>query len=206
MNQPDTVILVFLKPFEAGYVKTRLAATIGDGLALKVYRHLVNYTLRQLYMLDKVADVILCYSQQPTAKQHLISEFPHMIQKGDDLGSRMLHALEWAHIRKYNKKIIIGTDCFELTTAILEEAIKCLSTEKVVIGPAKDGGYYLIGMNAPHVDLFTNIPWSTSEVFTLTKKMIEHLKLDWVALPTLTDIDREQDLLRFPELSNLLNL
>ncbi len=206
MKQTDTVILVFLKPFEAGYVKTRLAATIGNNQALKVYRHLVEHTILQLHQMSHTTDVVLCYSRQPASNELSNADFPHMLQKGEDLGSRMLHALEWAHDRKYKKKIIIGTDCYDLTSEILEQAIRALQTKEVVLGPAEDGGYFLIGMKMPHPDLFTDIPWSTSGVLSATEEVLVRMQPDWLALPTLTDIDQEQDLLRYPELCQLVNL
>ncbi|MBF8965493.1 TIGR04282 family arsenosugar biosynthesis glycosyltransferase [Pontibacter sp. FD36] len=205
MKQADTVILVFLKPFEAGYVKTRLAATVGDAVALDVYRHLVEHTLQQLRKLQPYADVVLCYSRQAANGQY-ISEFPCLIQKGEDLGDRMLYALEWAHARKYDKKLIIGSDCFELTAEILEQAILWLETEQVVVGPAMDGGYYLIGMKESHAELFAGIPWSTSGVITATVEVLERLKLDWAALPPLSDLDEEQDLLSYPSLCRAVGL
>lgn len=203
MQQAATVILVFLKPFEKGNVKTRLAATVGDAVALEVYRHLVDHTIRQLSQLSLPADVVLCYSRKASPEPLFSFAFTVLIQKGDDLGSRMLYALAWAHAKKYTQKLIIGTDCFELTAETLDQAIRSLSAHDVVVGPAADGGYYLLGMKEPHAELFTGIPWSTSETYAATFQAINRMHLDWAALKTLSDIDTEPDLRKYPSLCNL---
>ena len=106
----------------------------------------------------------------------------------------MHNAFEHIFLNKYKKVIIIGSDCFDLSSAIIEEAYLLLEDSDIVIGPAKDGGYYLLGMKSPHSCLFKNISWSTSQVLKQTLSICESHHLSYSLLPTLTDIDVENDL------------
>ncbi len=105
----------------------------------------------------------------------------------------MHHAFEHTFLNKYKKVIIIGSDCIDLSAAVIEDAYKILNNSDVVIGPAKDGGYYLLGMKNPHPCLFRNVSWSTSEVFKQTLSICRSQHLNYCLLPTLTDIDVEND-------------
>lgn len=205
MKYKDTVILVFLKPFESGNVKTRLAASVGDKLALDVYRHLVHYTMVQLERLGNEVDVVLCYSRAAAPELIYGSDHHYIIQQGHDLGSRMQHAMEWAH-QKYARKLIIGTDCFELTTEIVRQACMMLHKKDVVIGPAVDGGYYLIGMKEIHSGVFKDIPWSSTQTYAATIRQLDELGLDWAPLKKLSDIDNKEDLLQYPNLCELAGI
>ena len=111
-----------------------------------------------------------------------------------DLGERMERAFGQAFAQDYDKVIIIGSDCIEISTEIIEDALKALDDHNVVIGPAHDGGYYLLGMDRHYPHLFKNKIWSTEDVFLDTLLDIKKLKLSYSLLPTLSDVDEEKDL------------
>ena len=119
-------------------------------------------------------------------------DFIKRIQFEGDLGEKMSHAFETV-LKHQNKAIIIGSDCASLNVKIVEEAYEKLDKYDYVIGPAFDGGYYLLGMKVFTPSLFQKIAWSTETVFAQTKSKIEALGKSYYLLPTLSDIDYEED-------------
>lgn len=187
-------ILVMAKRPEIGKVKTRLAAGIGAELALEVYQRLLCYTLDELSTLPVDRRIFWTGSGSFAAPEWL-SE--HEQVKGD-LGMRMLSA--FMAVEKEcpkQKKIMIGTDCPELSAEHLAEALRLLDDHDVVIGPSQDGGYYLIGMKLVHTQLFEEIPWSTHEVLHRTRGVLSSSGLRWKELPSLNDVDVLADLQAF---------
>ena len=121
------------------------------------------------------------------------------VQQGMDLGERMHNAFAAGFADQYRSICIIGSDCYELTPAIINSAFLVLKQQEVVLGPATDGGYYLLGMNNFYPDLFRNINWSTASVLAQTLQAAENNKLKVAFLPTLTDVDEEKDLVTMPK-------
>ena len=121
-------------------------------------------------------------------------DFSYVAQINGDLGKRMAHAFNYVFSKGHRQAIIIGTDIPTLTAHILTEAFQLLDQSDIVIGPAYDGGYYLIGMRQLHRELFINIAWSTPIVTKQTLQAIARLRLHISYLPTLMDIDTEEDL------------
>ncbi len=189
----DSLLIIFAKNPELGKVKTRLAKTIGDKQALMIYLKLLEHTHA---IADKVfADKAVFYSEKVQDFDILdYYKFPKFLQKGDTLGERMDRAVGQAFGQFYEKVIVIGSDCYELTSEIIEDAIEALDNHNVVLGPANDGGYYLIGMDRHYAHLFKNKTWSTSDVLLDTILDLKQLKLSYHLLPTLTDVDKEEDL------------
>lgn len=128
------------------------------------------------------------------------SDFRKHVQSHGDLGKRMAEAFS-VTLAEQEKAIIIGSDCPEITTEIIEDAYDRLDLADVVIGPTLDGGYYLLGMKAEHRFLFENMAWSTETVFTDTKDKIISANLLYSVMPTLSDLDNIDDLRKFPHLS-----
>ena len=118
--------------------------------------------------------------------------FEKQLQKGDDLGTRIKNAFELA-FHSNSKVVIIGSDCPSLSFEIVGEAFKALDRSPFVVGPAMDGGYYLIGMNSFEPSVFDNIDWSTDKVFDQTIEAIKKLNKSCYLLPELSDIDFEED-------------
>lgn len=187
-------LLIFAKNPEAGRVKTRLAATIGTDAALDVYKQLVEHTV--LVTICLPVDKIVFYSDFVFDKDEWNTElYLKQLQNGKDLGERMNNAFASAFKNGYDRVVIIGTDCFELNAEIIMNAFACLDKYDVVIGPAEDGGYYLLGLKQLYSEVFENIHWSTSTVFDETTRKCAALQLTYGLLPVLNDIDEENDLL-----------
>jgi rSAM/selenodomain-associated transferase 1 len=115
--------------------------------------------------------------------------FPYFEQGTGDLGCRMDRALAEASHEGAGQIVIIGSDCPEITHELLRESFEHLATCDLVLGPAVDGGYYLIGLRRPTPQLFTGIPWGTERVFEETLRRAEELSLNVFHLKTLSDVD-----------------
>ena len=186
-------LIIFIKNPVLGKVKTRLAATIGNVKAFEVYKKLLAHTQKITLLID--ADKFLFYADFLKREDEWANDwFIKNLQKGSDLGERMYHAFEYTFLNKYQKVIIIGSDCIDLSASVIEDAYMLLDNTDVVIGPAKDGGYYLLGMKSLHQCLFKNVSWSTSQVLKQTLSICRSQHLNYSLLPTLTDIDVENDL------------
>jgi uncharacterized protein len=186
------MILIFARPALRGKVKTRLARTVGEDRALQVYVALFEHTLREV--MNTGIDSFIWWSEStPAATPQGVGS---ALQKGSDLGERMLNAITGSIGEKPSPVCLIGTDCPGISAALLHHAVEMLARNDVVIGPATDGGYYLIGMNQPHPYLFEQMPWSTPEVFGETLRRCRELGLSVGTLPVMSDIDDENDLLR----------
>lgn len=197
MSGPAAVI-VFLREPMPGKVKTRLAASIGAEAAAAVYRRLIDITL------DAVASArlptYLFYDGPLPGLSDRVPGFTYAPQSTGDLGARMLNAL--ARVQAiHGHTILIGSDCPEISAAVLHEAFGQLRTQDVVIGPAADGGYYLIGIaGPPDPRLFNGIPWSTDRVFALTLDRCADAGLKVSVMPMRADVDTLEDLHHFPAL------
>ncbi len=116
-----------------------------------------------------------------------------LLQKQADLGKKMHNAFETILEKGFNKVVIIGSDCIELTQEIILKAFDLLKTNDVVIGPANDGGYYLLGIKKLYPQLFINKQWSTEDVYETTIRDFKESELKYFELPVLIDIDTEED-------------
>jgi uncharacterized protein len=188
------LLMLFVRNPELGKVKTRLAASVGPEIALDIYLHLLRHTrdITQALPLDKVV-----YYSERIEENDLWPD--QLYQKklqpaASDLGEKMKAAFETAFADGYTSVVIIGSDCQQLTPDIINEAFDRLENHEVVIGPALDGGYYLLGMKHLHLELFENKRWSTEHVFPDTLYDIERLHLSHTLLPYLSDVDKLEDL------------
>ncbi|WP_347158941.1 TIGR04282 family arsenosugar biosynthesis glycosyltransferase [Pontibacter chitinilyticus] len=187
------LLLLFVRNPELGKVKTRLAATIGPEKALEVYIHLLRHTrsiTQQLPVQKRV------YYAEAIAQHDLwpVAVYQKRVQPEGDLGQKMETAFTTAFAEGYNSVVIIGSDCLHLTQEIIAAAYQLLQTQDVVVGPALDGGYYLLGMKKLHTALFRNKRWSTEHVFPDTLHDISQLHLSYALLPLLSDVDHADDL------------
>ena len=194
MHQPTrSLLIIFYRNPKIGKVKTRLAATVGNEKALDVFRKLSLHTKTITENLPY--DKIVFY----TDSIDLMDMWPNgtylkALQQGEDLGERMNNAFAGGFQSGYDSICIIGTDCYDLTEAIIREAFDALEKSDAVIGPARDGGYYLLGMKQPCPDVFTNKQWSTNTVFQDTVRVFQLLHLQFTELKVLSDVDTEDDL------------
>jgi uncharacterized protein len=186
-------LLLFYRNPELGKVKTRLAKTVGDTKALEIYLKLAAHTkaITEQVPVSK----IICYSHF-IDNQDIWPAFRYQkkLQQGSDLGEKMSNAFAEEFENSSVSTCIIGTDCFELTSKIIEDAFQKLETHDAVFGPARDGGYYLLGMNKFVPQLFQKKKWSTSSVAADTILDFQKLELSYALLPTLSDVDEEKDL------------
>jgi uncharacterized protein len=187
------VLLIFSKNLVYGNVKTRIAATAGNDVAFAIYKQLLEYTASITNHLP--IKKMVFYSER-IEEQDMWSDdiYEKRIQTGAELGERMCNAFVEVFKNGYDKAVIIGTDCFELSSGIIMNAFDCLNNYDIVIGPAKDGGYYLLGMRNLQTELFKNINWSSDKVLQQTLAVCDRLSLTTQLLPELSDIDYENDL------------
>lgn len=187
-------LIVFAKNPEKGKVKTRLAKDIGAYQALSWYIRLLKKTEAEVQGLACVKTVFWAQDVPMHPPVFSNEEFNHKVQSNGDLGDRMQKAFQAYFDQAYDAVVIVGTDCWDLKTKHVEKAFRALQNHDVVMGPAKDGGYYLIGMKEMHKDLFKDIPWSTETVAAKTLEKINELGLSMIQLETLSDVDRAIDL------------
>lgn len=186
-------LIIFVKNPIEGQVKTRLATTIGNSAAVAVYKQLLQhtFTITQHVAVDK----FVFYGDYVNENDVWLNTiYKKQLQQGNDLGERMKHAFQLLLNSGYDKVIIIGSDCYELTQQILEEAFDELIISDAVIGPCNDGGYYLLGMKQLMPELFDNIAWSTNNVLPTTIDILKKSQLQFELLQTLNDVDDEASL------------
>ncbi|MBV8209576.1 MAG: TIGR04282 family arsenosugar biosynthesis glycosyltransferase [Burkholderiaceae bacterium] len=195
-------LLVFARTPNPGQVKTRLIAELGAQGASELHCQLVTRALQRACG-SRGARVQLWVAGDPLEAfvQHCARRFdvPVFEQRGDDLGQRMAGAFESAS-RQMNPKapgcILIGTDCPAQTTDDLEQAAHALQGHDVVLQPAEDGGYVLVGLRRPQPKLFEAISWGSSRVAQETLSRAKSLRLSFHLLRTLPDLDSADDLKR----------
>lgn len=202
---PDTALVVMARYPEVGKTKTRLACTIGDAEAANLYRNFLvdlaqrfadaEYKLLWTYTPAEVDYLAFLASLAPSLVRYMEC-FP---QQGDSLGARLLYAFQWTYERRFQRTIVIGSDSPHISREIIVDAQKALDEADVVLGPADDGGYYLIAMREPY-DVFSGIPMSTSVVTKMTIELAARQGLKVRLLRPLFDIDELPDLLRLAEL------
>lgn len=186
------LLLIFTKNPVLGKVKTRLAATVGDAEALRIYRLLLEKTRRAA--LDVEVGRWLFYSDFVEPDDDWPETyFQKKLQAGHDLGERMENAFRQAFASGAGKVVIIGCDCPDLNGVLLQEAFQRLNEADFVLGPATDGGYYLLGMRQLEPALFRGIAWSTDAVRAETLKKMQAAGKTCFLLPELADVDTEED-------------
>ncbi|MEG4234232.1 TIGR04282 family arsenosugar biosynthesis glycosyltransferase [Microcoleus sp. Pol11C3] len=192
-------LIVFTRYPEPGTTKTRLIPVLGKTGAANLHRLMAQKAIARARALQN--------SRQLSVEIHYTGGSPQQMQDwlgtdviyqnqtDGDLGARMTAAFQKSFNSGVEKTAIIGTDCPGLKAEIMAQAFEELSQHDLVLGPAKDGGYYLIGLRRAIPELFGGIHWGTSEVFACTRAIAQKLDLNIAYLPTLADIDLPEDLL-----------
>lgn len=197
-------LLIFTKSPNLGEVKTRLQPVYSQEQSLTVHKNLLENTLALTKKLDGV-DVELCCSPDRTTAFFLECEnnFPVKLenQYGKDLGERMAFSFSVA-LQTSEKVIIIGTDCPEISEHYINEAFLALDDVDAVIGPAVDGGYVLLGLRKFAIEIFSGISWGSDTVFIQTENVFNELSWSYTELGIMHDVDRPEDLQRYPKLLN----
>lgn len=198
----ETAILIFAKAPLPGQAKTRLTPALGAMGAAALHARLVRHALCQAQAAGIGPVILWCASDaghpffEACAGEFAVERY---VQQGDDLGQRMAYAMAVA-LCTYRKVLLMGTDCPDLTPEILRAAAQSLSLDcSVVLVPAHDGGYVLIGAKerVPHV--FDNIVWGSDTVLASTRRHLQRNETGWKELPSLPDIDVPDDLVHLAD-------
>ena len=170
-------VIVFVKNPVLGKVKTRLAKSIGEEAALKVYKYLLHFT-KDLMGTAKVDKLFLYHHEEiiDINKWYILNAFNYVFSKG------------------FKSIVVLGSDCLEITSDILNKSFLELEICNSVIGPAKDGGYYLLGLNNMIPEIFKDMPWSKSNLLLETVKKLELKEINYKLLPILSDVDYLEDI------------
>lgn len=199
-------LIIFTRLPLYGKVKTRLQPEYSKQQSLELHKHLIQHTLAEFGQLTDV-DVELYVSPGDEHEyiENVANEFriKTSSQQGSDLGEKMANALQYA-LSSYDKAIIIGTDCPQLSIDIIDDVLVALDKNDVVLSPAYDGGYVLLGLTKFYKNIFQNIEWGSDQVYASTCSILEEDNISWKKCGMFRDIDRPEDLECFPEFKNLI--
>jgi uncharacterized protein len=191
-------LIIFTRYPEPGKAKTRLIPVLGAVGAANLHRQMTENTINKVKALQSFrpvsVEVYFAGNNQLLMQNWLGSDIVYQPQSEGDLGCRMAEAFRAAFTSGMDSVIIIGTDCPDLDAQLMGEAFQKLASHELVLGPATDGGYYLIGLRRLIGELFTGINWGTSEVLQQTVEIAERMGIAIASLPPLSDIDRPEDL------------
>ncbi|MCP4295684.1 MAG: glycosyltransferase [Proteobacteria bacterium] len=191
-------LIIFCRYPLPGLAKTRLIPGVGAEKAAQIHKELAEFTLKivQSFALKKDISIEVSFmgDDLKLMKSWLGDHLNYSTQTKEDLGLNMLDAFNRSFEQNYQKVVIIGTDCPEISSSTLEIAFSSLEDHDLVVGPAYDGGYYLIGLSKEIPGLFSNITWGSESVFDETMKHCTKDNIGYHLLEKLHDIDRPEDL------------
>lgn len=204
MKKDSCKLLIFTRSPVLGEVKTRLQPEFSPQQSLKLHKKMMLNTLALSEKLPALSTELCCTPNRNTLFfLECENQFPVTLsnQQGDDLGERMAFSLSVA-LQSYDKVIIIGTDCPDIDQEYIDQALNELDNVDVVLGPASDGGYVLLGLRKFSLELFTGINWGSDKVLSQTRKVLNKLNWPFKELAIMHDIDRPEDVYRYKELLN----
>ncbi|MGC1394887.1 MAG: TIGR04282 family arsenosugar biosynthesis glycosyltransferase [Coleofasciculaceae cyanobacterium] len=190
-------LIIFTRYPEPGKTKTRLIPVLGAEGAAKLQRQMTEQKLAEAKKLQAINSTFLeihFTGGNQQLMQNWLGNLTYKQQSQGDIGCRMAAAFQAAFEAGMKRVILIGIDCPDLKAELMADAFQALNKHDLVLGPATDGGYYLIGLNYLVSELFIGITWSTAQVLEQTKNIIQKLELAVAYLPILSDIDRPEDL------------
>ncbi len=205
MNSKHELILLFTRYPKPGTSKTRLIPALGKEGAANLQKKMTDVVLGQIELLrtKRHCDVKICYSgaDHVAMQQWLGPTFGYEMQCSGDLGKRMHHSIS-KHLSSYRCVILVGSDCPSIDRSVFDDACNALQNHNIVLGPAYDGGYYLIGASAGIAPqdlafLFTNMDWGQADVLRQTIARLDRLQQSYKLLKKLHDIDTPADLTYF---------
>jgi rSAM/selenodomain-associated transferase 1 len=191
-EKEKAALAIFAKAPVPGEVKTRLFPYFSPQRAAQLQQAFILDTLSRLKPAGDIKRCLACYPSSTDAffKQlHRDHQIELLDQQGGDLGERMYSAVRMLMDRGYRRVVLVGTDIPTLPLTCLEKAFEALHRCPVVLGPSRDGGYYLIGLSLCIPELFEGIPWSTEKVFDLTLRKVRELGYECEILPSWFDVD-----------------
>ncbi len=199
-------LIIFTRYPEPGKTKTRLIPALGITGAANLQRQMTEHTLKQVskFLETRSISVEIRFAggDSQLMQNWLGTDIIYQPQGEGDLGQRMARSLSHGFASDAEKIVIIGTDCPSINADVLNQAFEELDTADLVLGPAMDGGYYLIGLCRPIPELFVGIDWGTDLVWEQTIEIARSRNLSRVNLRTLTDIDRPEDLHIWEQISS----
>jgi rSAM/selenodomain-associated transferase 2/rSAM/selenodomain-associated transferase 1 len=191
-------LIIFARYPEAGKAKTRLIPALGAEGAAALYQQMAEYLLVQVQKLQFAyplcVEVRFAGGNRDLMQRWLGKDLMYTVQGEGDLGDRLARSFQAAFGAGVDQVVTIGTDCPDLDADLMQQAFQALANHDLVLGPALDGGYYLIGLQRSIPELFQGIAWSTSEVLQQTVAIAQSLNLSIAYLPPLSDVDRPEDL------------
>jgi rSAM/selenodomain-associated transferase 1 len=190
----DNHLIIFTRYPLPGTTKTRLIPALGAAGAADLQRQLTEHTLEQVTNLAADISIFFSGGDQAEMQTWLGDQWRYQLQTGDDLGDRLIDAFRHSQTLGYERTLVIGIDCPEITGELLTEAFDALENNDAVFGKAHDGGYYLVGLQTVIPELFTEMPWSTEMVLAETLNRANALNLSTKILRPLHDIDYPEDL------------
>ena len=191
-------LIIFTRYPEPGKTKTRLIPALGEKGAALLHRQLAEHLLNRVSSLhtEEFLSIEVCFtgSTEAPMREWLGNSLVYRNQGGGDLGLRIVRAFERAFREGWERVAIVGTDCPGIDGRLLVDAFEKLSDNDLVLGPAADGGYYLVGLKYLIPELFEGIDWGSDRVWERTVAIARSLNLQMASLPLLNDIDRPEDL------------
>jgi hypothetical protein len=191
-------LIIFTRYPEPGKTKTRLIPVLGAEGAATLQRQMTEQKLTQVRELQAAypvsVEVHFTGGNEQLMQSWLGSSLIYQRQSEGDIGCRMASAFQASFEAGMNSVVLIGIDCPDLNAQLMAEAFQALHQHDLVLGPAVDGGYYLIGLRRLIPELFTGIRWSTAEVLPETLRIAHRLELAVAKLRLLSDVDRPEDL------------
>lgn len=198
-------LIIFSRYPQPGKTKTRLIPALGIEGAANLQRQMTEFTLSKVKKIQESAaisfEIRFAGGDLQLMQNWLGTELNYQLQGEGDLGKRMENSFLNAFNKGAQQVVIIGIDCPDVNAEVLAQAFEKISNCDLLLGPAVDGGYYLIGLKRAITELFINIDWGTSKVLQQTVDIAQQLSLSVGYLPTLADVDRPEDLPIWQEIS-----
>ena len=192
-KRSESVLIIFSKNAQKGKVKTRLASTLGESAAFRVFQIMLQRIRKAVSELS-IDKAVFFSDYIDNSEEWCSSSFRKFVQKGEDIGNRMGQAFSVMFNQGYKHVCLIGTDCYALQPQIIHKTFELLQTHSLVLGPANDGGYYLIALSGPAPWLFEGVNWSTPHVLAQTIQHATRFGQKYALVDELVDIDTESDL------------
>lgn len=208
VRHPRTLLLLFAREPVPGQVKTRLQPALGEQATLQLHEDLIRHMARTVAG-SGLCPWRFCVAGDPahplfTALTRSGNGLPPLVQQGDDLGARM-HSAARSALSDHDRVILLGADCASVDARYLEQAMTELQAGwDVVLGPAEDGGYVLLGLRSAEWPLFEDMPWGSGSVVAETRQRLQAASACWSELPLRWDVDRPEDLARLAKLPRWL--
>jgi len=193
-NPSQETLIIFTRYPESGKTKTRLIPALGTEGAANLQKKLTEYTLTEASKLEVNLRVYFSGGNETLMQRWLGENYQYYRQRAGDLGKKLIAALEESFTADVAKIVIIGIDCPDLDAAIIKQAVAKLKHQDLVLGPAEDGGYYLIGLRSCLPELFQGIDWGTDMVLKQTVSIAKKTGLNIYYLPMFNDLDTPEDI------------